>query len=249
MASRVRLPLRRWRGSLLTSRLIARAMAKSVKRDSLPSRSAAPTAAATAILDVSEQLAQTRGYNGFSYADVALRLGLTKASLHYHFPSKAELGRALIERYSTLFQSALETIDQEAEKPHEKLQRYVGLYSSVLSNDRMCLCGMLAAAYATLPAPMQEGLKLFFNANERWLTAVLEDGLLSGAFRFREPAGERARALLGALEGVMLVARSYGEPRRFRAAANCLLSDLCASGHSKPRRTPGTVAALRTRRV
>src|ERR1700683_4181410 len=224
-------------------------MTQLLKKKSLPSRAAPPTAAATAILDVAEQLAQTRGYNGFSYADIASQLGVTKASLHYHFPSKAELGRALIERYEILFGAALEAIDQQAEEPAEKLQRYVGLYNSVLSNDRMCLCGMLAAEYATLPAPMQEGLKLFFNANERWLTAVLEDGLLSGAFRFREPAGERARALLGALEGVMLVARSYGEPRRFRAAANCLLSDLCASGHSKPRRTPGTVAALRTRRV
>jgi TetR/AcrR family transcriptional repressor of nem operon len=72
----------------------------------------------------------------------------------------------------------------------------------------MCLCGMLAAEYATLPAPMQEGLKLFFDANERWLTAVLEDGLRTGTFQFRESANERARVLLGALEGAMLVARS-----------------------------------------
>ena len=223
-------------------------MTQLLKKKSLPSRIAPPTAAATAILDVAEQLAQTRGYNGFSYADIALQLGVTKASLHYHFPSKAELGRALIERYETVFGTALEAIDQQAEEPYKKLQRYVGLYSSVLSNDRMCLCGMLAAEYATLPAPMQERLKLFFNANERWLTAVLEDGLQSGAFRFKETAGERARALLGALEGVMLVARSYGEPRRFQAAATCLLSDLCASSHLKPRRTPETAVARRSRR-
>src|SRR6202050_347440 len=95
------------------------------------------TAAATAILDVAEQLAQTQGYNGFSYADIASQLGVTKASLHYHFPSKAELGRALIERYGILFGAALEAIDQQAEEPAEKLQRYVGLYNSVLSNDRM----------------------------------------------------------------------------------------------------------------
>jgi TetR/AcrR family transcriptional regulator, transcriptional repressor for nem operon len=223
-------------------------MTQLLKKKSLPPRIAPPTAAATAILDVAEQLAQTRGYNGFSYADIASQLGVTKASLHYHFRSKAELGRALIERYETVFEAALEAIDQQAEEPYKKLQRYVGLYSSVLSNDRMCLCGMLAAEYATLPAPMQERLKSFFNANERWLTAVLEDGLQSGEFRFRVPAGERAWALLGALEGVMLVARSYGDFRRFQAAATCLLSDLCASSHSEPRRTPGTAAARPSRR-
>ena len=48
------------------------------------------------ILDVAERLVQLRGFNGFSYADVAAELGITKASLHYHFPGKAELGEALI---------------------------------------------------------------------------------------------------------------------------------------------------------
>src|SRR6185503_12431598 len=104
--------------------------------------------AAQAILDVAEELAQTRGYNGFSYADIAAKLGVTKASLHYHFPSKAELGRALIARYHTAFSAALEAIDQHALKPGEKLRQYVGLYDAVMRNDRMCLCGMLAAEYA-----------------------------------------------------------------------------------------------------
>jgi TetR/AcrR family transcriptional regulator, transcriptional repressor for nem operon len=201
-------------------------MGISLKKTSLRSRNIPTTAAATAILDVAEQLAQTRGYNGFSYADVAAELGITKASIHYHFPSKAELGRALIERYRGAFGAALDAIDQQAKQPHKKLKQYVGLYDSVLSNERMCLCGMLAAEHATLPAPMQEGLKLFFDANERWLTAVLASGLRTGAFLFRESPNERARVLLGALEGAMLVARSYGDPRRFQAAAKHVLADL-----------------------
>jgi TetR/AcrR family transcriptional regulator, transcriptional repressor for nem operon len=224
-------------------------MAIQSKRNSLPSRTAPPTTAATAILDVAERLAQTRGYNGFSYADIAAQLGVTKASLHYHFPSKAELGRALIERYRGLFGAALDAIDQHAKEPFEKLKQYVGLYTSVLSNERMCLCGMLAAEYATLPTPMQKGLTLFFDANERWLTSVLENGLRAGSFLFREPANERARVLLGALEGAMLVARSYGNPLRFRAAAACVLADLRAGTNSKQRRTSGRAAVLGPRRI
>lgn len=207
------------------------------KRQSLSSRTAAPTPAATAILDVAERLAQTRGYNGFSYADIAAELGVTKASLHYHFPSKAELGRALIVRYHGLFGAALDSIDGQTKSPQEKLKRYVGLYDSVLSNERMCLCGMLAAEYATLPGPMQEGLTAFFDANERWLTAVLEDGLRAGTFAFREAAKERARVLLGALEGAMLVARSYGNARRFQTAAASVLADLAPGTQPNRRRT------------
>src|SRR5882757_1774201 len=98
------------------------------------------TEASQSILNIAEQLAQTRGYNGFSYADIAAQLGVTKASLHYHFPSKAELGRALIARYDAVFAKALEKIDQETREPAEKLARYVGLYDAVMRNDRMCLC-------------------------------------------------------------------------------------------------------------
>ena len=174
---------------------------------------------------MAEQLAQTKGYNGFSYADIAAQLGVTKASLHYHFRSKAELGAALIERYHRVFGAALVSIDRQAE-PCKKLRLYVGLYDSVVRNDRMCLCGMLAAEYATLPKPMQDGLKSFFEANELWLRGVLKEGARTGRILFKESANERARVLLGALEGAMLVARSYGDPGRFKAAAQCLLADL-----------------------
>ena len=200
-------------------------------------RKAVPTAAATAILDVAQQLAQTRGYNGFSYADIAAQLGVTKASLHYHFPSKAELGRALIERYRGLFAAALEGIDGQSLKPREKLERYVGLYESVLSSDRMCLCGMLAAEHSTLPPPMQEGLKLFFDENERWLTRVLDAGLRAGVLLFAESPKERARVLIGSLEGAMLVARAYGNLQRFQAAAAFVLADFGANAPAPKRGT------------
>jgi TetR/AcrR family transcriptional regulator, transcriptional repressor for nem operon len=210
-----------------------------------PSRAAAPSAAAKAILDVAEQLAQTRGYNGFSYADIAARLGVTKASLHYHFPSKADLGRALIERYRTLFDAALRAIERQVTDPRDRLGRYAALYESVLSNERMCLCGMLAAEYATLPRPMQKGLTSFFDANERWLTTVLQTGLRTGVLRFSDSANERARVLLGALEGAMLVARSYADPRRFHAAAEQMLADISEGSASAAR--PARAAHSRRR--
>ena len=52
---------------------------------------------ANRILDVAERLVQLRGYNAFSYADVAKAVGIRKASLHYHFATKGDLGLALVE--------------------------------------------------------------------------------------------------------------------------------------------------------
>jgi TetR/AcrR family transcriptional repressor of nem operon len=180
------------------------------------------------ILDVAEQLVQTRGFNGFSYADVAEALSVTKASLHYHFPSKADLGRALIERYHTVFAGALADIDDQARDARGKLRRYIGLYDAVMRNNRMCLCGMLAAEFFTLPVAMQEELRRFFDANEEWLATVLEHGRRDGELFFRGPARQRARAVLGALEGAMLVARAYADGRRFQSAAKQVLADLSA---------------------
>src|SRR5271154_5221953 len=105
------------------------------------------TSTAGRILDAAEALVQTRGFNGFSYANVAAELGITKASLHYHFASKAELGEALVVRYSARFAMALDAIDHGERDAAEKLLAYAQIYSGVLREERMCLCGMLAAEF------------------------------------------------------------------------------------------------------
>jgi TetR/AcrR family transcriptional repressor of nem operon len=188
-------------------------------------RPAAPDTAQR-ILDIAERLVQTRGFNGFSYADIAGALSVTKASLHYHFPSKAELGTRLIARYEQGFLEALGEIDRTGANAREKLARYAKIYADVLRNNRMCLCGMLAAEYATLPKPMKDEMRHFFDENERWLVTVLEDGRRTGALKFSGSSLDVARALVGSLEGAMMIARSYGEVARFEAVAERFLAEL-----------------------
>jgi TetR/AcrR family transcriptional repressor of nem operon len=180
------------------------------------------------ILDIAEHLVQTRGFNGFSYADIAGPLRITKASLHYHFPAKAQLGKRLIERYERNFVAALATIDRTAADSRQKLRRYATIYGDVLRADRMCLCGMLAAEFVTLPKAMRENMKHFFDENERWLTAVLERGRKAKELKFTGAAREVARALVGSLEGAMMLARSYGQPARFQVVTDRLLAELSA---------------------
>jgi TetR/AcrR family transcriptional repressor of nem operon len=181
---------------------------------------------ATRILDVAERLVQLRGFNGFSYADIAAELHITKASLHYHFAGKAELGRALIARYAERFTAALEAIDQHETDPVEKIRAYSAIYADVLSERRMCLCGMLAAGYDTLAEPMQHAVVEFFDTNEAWLTRVLEEGQESGRIKLNCPTREAAQVIVSGLEGAMLIARPYDDVERFNAAATRLLSNL-----------------------
>ncbi|MBW7935379.1 MAG: TetR/AcrR family transcriptional regulator [Gemmatimonadaceae bacterium] len=187
------------------------------------------------ILDVAQRLAQTRGFNGFSYADIAAEIGITKASLHYHFPTKAALGRALIVRYTDAFQAALATITQSGATATERLERYAHIYEQVLDDDRMCLCGMLAAEYATLPPPMQQEITQFFDLNESWLVSVIEAGRDDGTLQFRGTPRDTSRAVTAALEGGMLLARSYRDPARFEAAVEHLLAQLVPAPTDEPR--------------
>ena len=177
-------------------------------------------------LDVAERLVQVRGFNGVSYADVAAELGITKAALHYHFASKAELGEALIERYATRFEAALDEIGQRPGDAPSKISAYAAIYLDVLRQQRMCLCGMLAAEYQTLPAAMQHAVVKFFDLNETWLEGVLDEGRQAGTLRHRGSARRAAQVVIGTLEGAMLVARLHDDPARLEAAADQLLAEL-----------------------
>jgi TetR/AcrR family transcriptional repressor of nem operon len=181
---------------------------------------------ASRILDVAERLVQVRGFNGFSYADIAAELKITKAALHYHFAGKADLGEALIARYAARFAEALAELDVVDGDARAKLDAYAGLYLKVLRNRTMCLCGMLAAEYQTLPPPMRDAVVRFFDQNEIWLERVLERGREAGRLRFAGSARDTARMIVGGLEGAMLVARPYGDVARFQTAAANLLAGL-----------------------
>jgi TetR/AcrR family transcriptional repressor of nem operon len=178
------------------------------------------------ILDVAERMLQVRGYNGFSYGDVATELDITRAALHYHFKGKAELGQALIERYASRFAAALGQLDGTAPDAAAKLRGYVALYTDVLSADRMCLCGMLAAEHRTLPDPLQQAVCDFFSSNTAWLRKVLEEGCADGSLRCPGTTEDSASMVLGVLEGGMLIARLDGDVARFTAAANQVLAGL-----------------------
>lgn len=193
---------------------------------------------ASRILDAAERLVQVRGFNGFSYADVASELTITKAALHYHFASKADLGAALITRYAERFSQALAEVDAATDAAGTvpaapaKLAAYARLYVEVLRSSRMCLCGMLAAEYPTLPEPMQVAVLGFFDDNEKWLQGVLEQGRTDGSLRFAGSSLDTARMIISSLEGAMLVARPYADVSRLQAAADRMLAGLISTSNT-----------------
>ncbi len=185
------------------------------------------------ILDVAERIVQVRGFNAFSYGDIADELRITTAALHYHYPRKAELGKALITRYSAQFGQRLRAVDAEGDAAIAKLNAFVALHANVLRERKMCLCGVLAAEFGTLSAGMQAAVRDFFDRNEAWLGHVLEQGRAEGTLRFPGSVTDAARMIIGVLEGAMLLAIAYDDIERFNtAAAGVLTSVISVTGHA-----------------
>lgn len=190
------------------------------------------------ILDTAERLVQVRGFNAFSYADVAKEVGVQKASLHHHFRTKGDLGAALVDRYHRVFLGALAAIEADSEKARDRVEAYAGLYGAVLRRNRMCLCGMLATDAATLPKGMRERIARFFEENESWLARILETGRKRGELAFDGPADTLAQVFVSSLEGAMLVSRASGSARLFDPIARRLLESVLPKGttRARPRR-------------
>jgi len=179
----------------------------------------------TAILDAAQDLLQTRGYNAFSIKDLAERIGIRTSSIHYHFPTKADLCRALIARHRRLVGEVLAGIDRDVTDPRRKLERFASVFQDTIdAGNRMCPFGMLAAESETLDGGSCDELRGAFQDMESWLKSVLARARASGQLSYSGSAVDEARLILSTLEGAMLVSRTHQDPKRFAAVARRLLA-------------------------
>jgi TetR/AcrR family transcriptional repressor of nem operon len=157
-----------------------------------------------------------------SYQHVSDAIGIRKASIHHHFPTKDRLIEAVIQRYAVYFLGLVDGIFESTLDPAAKLRKYVGLFEATLCDgkqDKACLCGMLGAELSTLGSPSAAGVRRFYRDNEARLARVLEDGREKGQFHFKGEAKLVAAMIFALLEGGALVARAEGGHRRLRAMA------------------------------
>jgi TetR/AcrR family transcriptional regulator, transcriptional repressor for nem operon len=178
------------------------------------------------VLDVAQSLAQTRGFNGFSFRDLAAAIGVKSASIHYHFPSKTDLGVALVQRYRGRFEASLREAEMRSASAAARLKAFVEIFRASLEEDRLCLCGMLGAERDSLPPEVAAEVRGFFTFCEDWLATQMKQGRQDGNLDFSGSPQVTALQLLALLEGGLVVSRSLGDPARFDKATACFLRGL-----------------------
>ena len=160
-----------------------------------------------AILSAARQTAQAHGYGGLNYRDLAAEVGIKAASIHYHFPVKADLGAAVARRYWEDIVGDLASLRETVSGPAGALERYPSLFRRSLENgNRMCLCSFMAAEYEDLPDIVKVEVQTFAEVNIAWLSDLIaESGVL------RDESVAKARAIFAAVSGAQLLARSRAD--------------------------------------
>ena len=160
------------------------------------------------ILAAARQTAQLRGYNGLNFRDLARDVGIKSASIHYYFPSKADLGAAVARRYWEDTAVALDAVSAASDDPLRSLREYPdGFRKSLENENRLCLCSFMAAEYDDLPDAVKTEVQAFADVNIAWLGKVLVAAGVVPA----EESEARARAIFAAVAGAQLIARSRSD--------------------------------------
>lgn len=175
------------------------------------------------LLNSAEQLARTKGIDGFSYADIASEIGIRKPSIHHHFPQKADLALALIKRYSERFREALNQVSGRNLSAGDKLSLFLDIYRDALQGgDSVCLCVAFSTGRESLTDPVLSEINAFHDHALSWLEKVFKDGSLDHSIsHVGDPKFESAAAL-ACVEGGQLIARAAGQLEPFDKATETL---------------------------
>ncbi|WP_205287698.1 TetR/AcrR family transcriptional regulator [Luteibacter yeojuensis] len=180
------------------------------------------------LVDSARYLIQTRGYNGFSYADVAEQVQVRKASIHHHFPAKADLARAAVEQSRAGIVEQIRLLEEAAFDPLRQLQFYTGYWEKCIADASapFCVAGMLACELPSLPEDLADGVRAHFRDLSHWLETVLTAGAQAGVFHLKGAASAEAESFMSTVYGAMLTARAYGEPAKFSGIVQAALRRL-----------------------
>jgi TetR/AcrR family transcriptional repressor of nem operon len=178
------------------------------------------------IIDEGRRLIMIRGYNGFSYADIAAAIGIRKASIHHHFPGKNDLAVAVVDHSRAIIRAQVEHLAHAEPVAVEQLRAYAGYWERCIADDSapFCIAAMLAAELPSLPDDVARSVRAHFAELAGWLAHLLALGVRQGSVTLVGSPEDEAHAFMSAIYGAMLSARAFQDPARFVAITETLLA-------------------------
>jgi TetR/AcrR family transcriptional repressor of nem operon len=182
------------------------------------------------ILRCARSLIIAGGYNGFSYADISKVVGIRKASIHHHFPSKVDLVQTLVARYREEAEAGIAELERHHPEPVDQLRAYTGYWADCIGDATrtFCVCALLASEIPVLPPEIVLEVRAYFRTFSAWLTSLMERGAEQGTLALSGTARSEAEMFIATVHGAMLSARAYGDPAVFATITQPLIERLVA---------------------
>jgi TetR/AcrR family transcriptional repressor of nem operon len=169
------------------------------------------------IIQRTNELLAKGGYNGFSYADIAELVEVRKASIHHHFPTKADLVKATVVLHRDATRRGLQSLDALGADPLERLVTYCRFWAECIegSSPAICICAMLAAELPAVPSDVADEVKGHFKDLHAWITSSMEEGQSKGVMQLADSPSAEASMFMASIHGAMLSARAAGDASLF----------------------------------
>ncbi|HEY1405679.1 MAG TPA: TetR/AcrR family transcriptional regulator [Spirochaetota bacterium] len=162
------------------------------------------------ILDVAENLILRHGYTNFSYDDIAKIVKIRKASIHYHYPKKEDLGLAFIDRIMNKIREYGMTQERSAAK--EKIESVFEMFMKLSDgNKRICPFDVMSAEYENLPKKLQKKVVLFFSSFDEYIVGIIRSGIGEGLFKKDIDPLRVSKLIINSLSYSLKLARIYND--------------------------------------
>jgi TetR/AcrR family transcriptional regulator, transcriptional repressor for nem operon len=169
------------------------------------------------IMDIAEHLIMSRGFNRFSYKDISTEMNVKNAAIHYYFPSKDDLGVAVIRRAHARCRKWNETTIRKTVSPVDMLNVFLEMFTGYLnSGEYVCLASSLETDFNTFSKEMQNEIRVYAAEMHNWVRNLLERGREEGLFTFSDSPEDKAFFILSSIQGALEIARVSDKKRFYR---------------------------------
>lgn len=163
------------------------------------------------IIDLAVKLIQQKGYVAFSYDDISKQLGVTKASIHYHFKNKEDLGLAITERLVNTIQNFISFIKNSSDSAEEKLILFIQQQTERISCSEICPISSLQTDFESLPFSVQEKIKEVSKLELSIIQEIVIQAQTEKGGNNTEDIHWIALTILSSVKGAILHRRVMGE--------------------------------------
>lgn len=179
------------------------------------------------IIEAAIELIRTKGY-GWSYEDVSSIVGIRKASIHYHFPTKDELIFSVTKTYIGGVKKIIEGIFTDTSTSEDKLWVIANCYKSIFfsSDHKLCLCLKLSQDLSSLSAETKEELQEFHSYIQEVLQRIVKEGISTGEFSGEIDPAIFANLFFSTCQGMHILGCYYLNEQEFVKSINFLVSIL-----------------------